>query len=293
MSNKISRTEAIGLIAAAIGTVYNECFQEQKSELCAGVRKAKSLGDALRAKEKRSHKIVNDLMEANGQIVEISEEAEQVLNFFDEMIAASEYDSQKLMDDLKNYSIRVAKMEHDMKSMQRSQLEEINEIREAHYAEIRDYERALASKDRVISSNSNVSGDLKKAQQELGALRIKYNDAMKGYAVMEKNFKSNANKLIDRIQEVNHLKEEVKELKKKKSQPVAETVTVNKDAAKQIKDLQKELKKTQKELDMLQCKCGSIDYARNEWKRRYQELEIMYQSLHDTMYESSNHRKAA
>lgn len=323
MSKKISRAEAIGLITAAIGTVYNECFKEHKRELSEGVRKAKGLGEAMRDPERRCHNTINQIMETNCQITELSTEAEQLLQIFDEMVTNSEYNNAELVNRLKDAGLQIERMNKTMESMQTAQAEEISSIRESHYAEIRDYERTIASKDKVIASNSESNKALRAVQHELDELRIAHKALKVSYVSMESNFKSNAGKLIERVKEVNKLKAElantscaaivntkmakenqmaaikltealnaIRELKSKNAELKAELEKAKENISasdkKELARVKKEMLKEKAEKSRLQCKCGSIDYARQEWKRKYQELMIQYQALYDTYQKVSD-----
>jgi len=218
MSKEITRSEAIALITAAVGTVYSECFSDNKRELSNCVRRAMMVAGQVRNTDEKSRAVIEQMTELNAQIGELSSEASQVLEIFDNMVSISSTDTEELWN------------------------------------RIRDLEREVASKDRVIASGHSDRDKLKEVQKEFGLLQVKHRELQDSSARMSENFQSNANKLIERIKEVNQLKAENEKLRE-------------------------EAKKLYAENCGLKCKVGSEDYARKEWKRKCLMIKAKYDAL--------------
>jgi chromosome segregation ATPase len=218
MPKEITRSEAIALITAAVGTVYSECFNDNKRELSNSVRRAMMVAGQVRNTDEKSRSLIKQMTELNTQIGELSSEATQVLKIFDDMVAMSSEGAENL------------------------------------WSRIHDLECEIASKDRVIASGHGDKERLKDAQKDLGLLQIKHRELQESNDRMSESFQSNANKLIERVKEVNQLKAENEQLKKKAEELYAENCG-------------------------LKCKVGSEDYARKEWKRKYLAIKGKYDAL--------------
>ncbi len=179
MSKKITRSEAIALITAAIGAVYSECFNDNKRELSNSVRRAMMIAGQVRNTDEKSQGLIKQMTGLNAQIGELSNEASQILKIFDDMVSMS------------------------------------NANTEALWSRIHDLEQEVASKNRVIASGHGDRDRLKEVQKELGLMQVKYKDLYESNSRMSDSFQNNANKLIERIKEENQLKEENEQLKKK------------------------------------------------------------------------------
>lgn len=237
MQKEVTRNEAIALITAAVGAVYSECFGEKKHKLSNYVRRAATVAGQIRNTEEKSQYILSQMTELNSEIGELSSEAQQVLAIFDTMVSMSSVETEEL------------------------------------WARIRDLEQRNDSKTRVIEANNNLQKRLEVAQRALGELQIKHAKLQQSYNTMDKNFRSNANKLIERVKEVNQLKEKM--------------------SKSSVRSLKKELEAAKSEICRLQCKVGSEDWARREWKRKYAELLQKYKELSKTSGLTGRKRKAA